>query len=71
MTGVVAYVRSPWSVTDDGRPLIIMVIAEEEDQVPEKLGMAVAAEAQKLGQSVDSVTTRNILNTYEVRPLVD
>jgi hypothetical protein len=66
---VVAYVRSPWSETDDGRPQIIMVMADEEDQVPEKLGLAVAAEAQYQGQPIDSVTTRNIIDTYEVRSL--
>lgn len=71
MSGVVAYVDSPWSKNDAGEPEKLMVLVDDEADVPEALGRMVAAEAKWRRKACDPVTIRDLLQTYNVRQLVD
>ena len=68
--GAIAWVRSPWTTNDAGRPVNIAVIVETFDSIPEALAMAIESECAALRRTPltpDEVSA--LIRTYQVRKL--
>lgn len=61
-----AAVNSPWSANDEGQAIAIMVEVSDKDEIPEKLGRALAMEAHLSGGKLTDEDLESLLTTIDI-----